>query len=194
MLPDFPKVREFTNEKMMIWFHRRVFQKTGIMQEILKEEIHEGNRVELHRYDGTKQKVSMKPTVSEMRLERDEFKEKGLPAVLTAMDKTAADIARKQTKYFFEQLDDICEQAGQTYDAKGQPLSYDLILEQFEMVQIDFDENGQPLMPTILSGPKIHEIFDKLEITEEQEKRFEEIIEQKRSEWHYRESDRKLVN
>ena len=194
MLPDFPKVRIFAHEKLMNRFHRLVFQKTGIMQDIPKEEIHEGNRVELHRYNGTKQKVAMTPTVSEMRLERDEFKEKGLSAVLEAMDQTAADIARKQTKYFFEQLDDICDQAGQIYDAKGQPLSYDLILKQFEMIQVDFDENGQPLMPTIISGPKVQEKFDKLEITKEQEKRFEEIIEQKRSEWHYRESDRKLVN
>jgi len=194
MLPDFPKVRIFAHEILMTRFHKQVFQETGIMRDIPKEEIHEGNRVELHRYDGSTQKVSMKPTVSEMRLERDKFKKKGLSAVLEAMDQTAADIARKQTKYFFEQLDDICDQAGQTYDAKGQPLSYDLILKQFEMIEIDFDENDQPLMPTIVSDPKVQEKFGKLEITKEQKKRFEEIIEQKRSEWHYRESHRKLVN
>ena len=96
MLPDFPKVRIFAHEKLMNRFHRLVFQKTGIMQDIPKEEIHEGNRVELHRYNGTKQKVAMTPTVSEMRLERDKFKEKGLPAVLEAMDQTAADV-----QYYF---------------------------------------------------------------------------------------------
>ena len=193
MLPDFPKVRKFAHEILVARFHKQV-QETGIMQGLPKEKIHEGNRVELHRYDGTKQKVSMKSTVSEMRLERDKFEEKGLPAVLEAMDQTAADMAEKQTKDFFEQFDDICEQAGQTYDAKGQPLSFDLILDLLETIQIDFDENGQPLMPTLVSGREIQEKFDKLEMTKEQEKRFEEIIEQKRSEWHYRESDRKLVN
>ncbi len=192
MLPDFPKVRILAHEILMKWFHKQVFQKTGIMQDIPKEEIHEGNRMELQRYNGTKQKVSMKPTVSEMRLERDKFEEKGLPAVLEAMDQTAADMAGKQAKYFFEQLDDICDQSGQTYDAKGQPLSFDLILDQLETIQIDFDENGQPLMPILVSGREIQEKFGKLVITNEQEKRLEEIIEQKRSEWHYRESDRKL--
>lgn len=194
MLPDFPKVRLYAHEILMKQFHKQVFSKTGIMQDIPKEEINEGDRVELHRYDGSKQKVAMTPTESEMLLERDTFQKTGLSAVLEAIDKTTTDMAGKQTKHFFEQLDDICDQSGQTYDAKGQPLSYDLILDQFEMIDIDFDENGLPLMPTIVSGANVKEKFDKLVITKEQERRFEKIIEQKRSEWYYRESDRKLVN
>ncbi len=194
MLPDFPKVRMFTKDILMKRFNKQVFQKTGIMQNMPIEELHEGNRVVLHRYDGSTQRVSMKAIGSEMRLERDEFIENGLKAIIEAMDKTAGSIARKQTKCFFKQLDDICVETGQTYDAKGQPLSYDMILNQFETFDIDFDNNGQPLMPTIIAPPKLQEKFENLEITKKQEKRFEEIIEQKRSEWHYRESNRKLVN
>jgi hypothetical protein len=102
MLPDFPKVRKFADEILMNWFRRRVFQKSGVMQDIPAEVLHEGNRVELHRYDGSVQVISMKPTASELRLEKNEFQKKGLGAVIGAMDRTAADMARKQTKPFFD--------------------------------------------------------------------------------------------
>ena len=102
MLPDFPKVRKFADEILMNWFRRRVFQKSEVMQDIPAEVLHEGNRVELHRYDGSVQVISMKPTASELRLEKNEFQKKGLGAVIGAMDRTAADMARKQTKPFFD--------------------------------------------------------------------------------------------
>ncbi len=102
MLPDFPKVRKFADDILMNWFRRRVFQKSGVMQDIPAEVLHEGNRVELHRYDGSVQVISMKPTASELRLEKNEFQKKGLGAVIGAMDRTAADMARKQTKPFFD--------------------------------------------------------------------------------------------
>jgi len=193
MLPDFPKVRKFADEILMRWFQRRMFQKTGIMQDIIKEVMHEGNRVELHRYDGTISKVSIGATESEFRLEKEEFEKKGLGAVIEAMDKTAADMAKKQSELFFQQLDEIVEETGQKIDAKGRPLSLDLFLETLEMMPIDFDENGEPLMPAILSSPSFKEKFDRLEETDEQRERFEELIERKRSDWRERESDRKLV-
>lgn len=84
MLPDFPKVRKFADEILMSWFRRRVFQKSGVMQDIPAEVLHEGNRVELHRYDGSVQVISMKPTASELRLEKNEFQKKGLGAVIVS--------------------------------------------------------------------------------------------------------------
>ncbi len=95
MLPDFPKVRKFADETLMRWFRRRVFQKSGVLQDIPAEVLYEGNRVKLHRYDGSVQIISMKPTQSELRLEQNEFRKKGLGAVIDAMDRTAADMARK---------------------------------------------------------------------------------------------------
>ena len=124
----------------------------------------------------------------------EEFEKFGLNAVLKTLDKTASDVAEKQTKFFFSRLDAICEESGQTSDAKGRPMSYDLIFEMLEGFDIDFDDRGSPLLPTIISSQKIKSCFDKVEMTDEQKERFEELIEQKRSEWRDRESNRRLVS
>jgi hypothetical protein len=194
MLPDFPEVRKFAQEILTKRFQKQVFQRSGIMQDIPKEVLYEGDRVELHRYDGSVQVVSMEPTKSELRLEENEFRKKGLGAVIEAMDKTAADMAEEQTKSFFRQLDEICKESGQTYDAKGQSLSYDLVLTALETTDIDFDAKGEPILPTLVTGSQMYEKIKNLEITKEQKERFEEIIERKRNDWRERESNRKLVN
>ena len=114
MLPDFPKVRKFADEILMNWFRRRVFQKSGVMQDIPAEVLHEGNRVELHRYDGSVQVISMKPTASELRLEKNEFQKKGLGAVIRLTSK------RRQLKPFLSKQN-CCVRIGQrkTIDAHG---------------------------------------------------------------------------
>ena len=194
MLPDFPKVRDYASDLLKKWFYGRVSERTGVLQEMKNRILHEGDKVELHRSDGSTDSVAMESQRAEIRLELEDFKKFGLNAVLKTLDKTANDVAEKQTKFFFNRLNKICEESGQTSDAKGRPISYDLILEMLEGVDIDFDNRGNPLFPTIISSPKVKMFFDKAEITDEQKEKLEKLVEQKRSEWRDRESNRKLVN
>lgn len=194
MLPDFPKVRDYASEILRKWFYERVSKRTGVLQEMKNRVLHEGDKVELHRSDGSIDIVAMESQSAEIRLELEEFKKFGLNAVLKTLDKTAIDVAEKQTKFFFSRLNTICDESGQTSDAKGRPISYDLIFEMLEGIDIDFDDSGNPIFPTLISSPKIKSCFDKVEMTDEQKERFEKLIEQKRSEWRDRESDRRLVS
>lgn len=194
MLPDFPKVRDHASEILKKWFHGRVSMRTGIMQKMKGRVLHEGNQIELHRSDGSIDLVTMEPQRSEFRLELKEFEKLGLEAVMKALDKTAIDVADKQTRFFFKSLNKICDESGQTFDAQGKSISYELIFQLLEGVDIDFDNRGNPLFPTLISNKKVKEYFDKVEMTEEQKERFERLIEQKRSEWRDRESDRRLVS
>jgi len=70
----------------------------------------------------------------------------------------------------------------------------DLIMTMWESMDIDFDETGNPRLPTIVASSKIREQLEKQEITDEQKERFEQLIERKRFEWRDRESNRKLVS
>ena len=194
MFPEFPKVRDYANNILGKWFYGRVSKKTGVLQEMKKRILHEGDKVELHRSDGSVDLVAMESQRSEIRLELEEFKEFGLNAVLKTLDKTACDVAEKQIKFFFGKLNETCEESGQVFDAKGRPLSYDLIFEMLEGFDIDFDDRGNPLFPTLFSSPQIKYYLDKAEMTDEQNERFKELIQQKRSEWRDRESNRRLVS
>lgn len=194
MLPDFPDVRKHASEILMKWFQRRVFQRTGVLQEMKPRRLEEGHRVEFHRLDGTVDHVEMNCVRSKLELRLDHFREKGLQAVLEALDRTAADLAQKQSRFFFKRLDEVCDEAGQTVDGKGRPVSFDVMIELLDKMDIDFDDAGNPVLPTLISSRKVQESFEKLETTDEQNKRFDKLIEEKRFAWRDRESNRRLVD
>jgi hypothetical protein len=194
MLPDFPDVRKHASEFLMKLFQRRVSQRTGVLQEMKPRQLEEGDTVEFHRVDGTVDHVKMNCVRSELKLQLDRLQDRGLQAVLEALDKTATDLAQKQSKFFFRRLEEICDEAGQTADGKGRPMSFDVIIELLDKMDIDFDDVGNPVLPTPVDSRGKRGALDKLEITDEQNERFRRLIEEKRFAWRDRESNRRLVD
>lgn len=195
MLPNLPEVERFAGEYLRHYLRMRVVHKTGFMQAMRQPEvILEGNKAILQRYDGTIDNVPMRCSGAKMTIRLDDLEERGLSAVLDAIEQVATEMANQQTKHFTTRLDEICEESGQVFDAKGQPLTFDTLLGLLETIDIDFDEQGQPRMPTIMAGSSIIEKFKNFKPTDEQNERYDEIIERKYSEWRDRESDRRLVD
>lgn len=195
MLPEFPEAKKFTREYFKYLQYSRVASNASWMQAMgPPEPIQEGEKVILQRYDGSIDKVRMKRSSGKVVIKYDDLEEKGLPAILEAMDKAAKDMANQQTKHFITRLNEITEESGQVYDNQGRPLTFDTILDFLDKFEIDFDKQGHPLMPTIMAGPRIIEKIRNLKPTDEQNKKFNEIIERKYSEWRDRESNRRLVD
>jgi hypothetical protein len=109
---------------------------------------------------------------------------------ISMLDEQGDKAAEQLETQFFAFMHKVTEDAGQVIDARGRPLTHDLVLDMFEKLQIDFDEDGQPQMPTIVVPPKVYEKLG--EPTPEQMKRRDEIIERKRSEFLARRRVRKL--
>ena len=101
-------------------------------------------------------------------------------------------------KVYLEVKEIVTTKTGNVVDAEGKPISYELLLRTLETIQLDFDDNGNPLMPTMVVSPeqyeKMKEKIVEWENDPECNKQFEKIINQKRKEWHDRESNRKLVD
>lgn len=90
-------------------------------------------------------------------------------------------------------LDRTLEAAGQTIDASGRPLSWNIVLDAFEKMDWDFDEAGQPKPKTLFAGPAAAAKFAALPPpTPSQEARFVEMMERKRREDIARRGTRKL--
>jgi hypothetical protein len=87
---------------------------------------------------------------------------------------------------------------GNVISGKGKPFTFDHFLEALEKMLIDFDEDGNPFMPSILISPedweRIKSDFPKWDTDPENKKKIQSIINKKRDEWYDRESHRKLVD
>lgn len=106
------------------------------------------------------------------------------------------EIAESQRKslarQFFKNMSEITDITGMTIDAKGQPLTFDMILDLIEKTEFGFDESGNPQYPTLVIPPVLFERLRQLTPTPEQEKRRERIIEEKRAKFNASKRTRRL--
>jgi hypothetical protein len=105
---------------------------------------------------------------------------------------------KQQAQLFFTKIEEATEKTGNIVDGKGKPFSPEFFLEALDKILIEFDDQGQPYLPTMFVSPELgNRIKDKLpewESDPNHKKQFDELINKKRAEWNDRESHRKLVD
>ncbi len=194
LLPDLTSIRKELDELLVEFLQRRSRARSGVMHQIKNVVMYECQGYEQHRSDGSVDNQGLAPIEGTIRLDPREIEQKGFTAVLEAYDQAAAKLGDAMKEYFFHRMDEIVTEAGQSWDAGGRQLSPELIFECYEKLDIDFDSKGMPCLPTLVVPPSMADRISKWNMTDEQQSRFEQIIEQKRLAWRNRESDRRLVD
>ena len=124
--------------------------------------------------------------------------ERGPIALMEGLEKMAEDFSGQHSKMLFERMKQSTAKTGNVVDAGGQAINPNLLLQMLEKIEIDFREDGQPRLPTLVISPEHYErLKEKMlewEKNEHYKRRFDELIERKRQEWRDRESHRKLVD
>jgi hypothetical protein len=109
-----------------------------------------------------------------------------------AVSETADNALPQVMKEIFAQVNEVCDRGGTSIDAHGQKPSLDLLLNILDRMSIDFDEQGQPSLPTLVTTPEVARAFQSLTPTPEQEERLRAIFERKRKEFDAHRRIRKL--
>ena len=106
------------------------------------------------------------------------------------------DISESQRKslarHFFKSISEITDATGRSVNAKGQPLTVDMILDLMEKVGFGFDDDGNPQYPTLVLPPAAIERLKELKFTPEQEQRRHNIIEENRARFNASKRTRRL--
>lgn len=95
-------------------------------------------------------------------------------------------------RLFFEKMEKVATAVGNTVQAEGKPFSWDYVNIMLEKMYIEFDEEGQPKLPSLVMHPNLYEKVKEIKPTKEQEKTRAEIIERKRSEYNAQKRTRRL--
>lgn len=197
MLPDFPIIKSRWS-KIFLKFMKEQMHRSSIMAEIKTDPHFEGNRMSTKHDEGDVDKSNYNLLSTELSVKTDDIIKFGFKAFIMGLNKAAEELKSQQSKMVFEKLSEVTTKTGNIVDAGGQPISHDLLLKTLETIQLDFDDNGKPSMPTMVVSPqqyeKIKEKIVEWENDPECQKQFEQTINQKRKEWHDRESNRKLVD
>ena len=197
MLPDFPTVKKKIEDD----FNKKVREKINsdpLWSQIGRKRVHEGNILTSSSIDGYTESGDYKRISHGFSISPDEIIEKGVGAFISQIDKISEELIKQESQLLFEKMGEITERTGNVVNAKGRPISPEVILEALDKVQFDFDEFGNPLFPSLVLHPndmeKIKDEIPKWVRDPIWKKCLELLVEKKRGEYYDRESRRKLVD
>lgn len=136
------------------------------------------------------QPLQMKATVV---FQWDDIRTCNLEAFAEQVNNAAEERLAQVMPHFFDVFHRTCDAAGTGADAGGRPFSFELYLEGLERIELQFDREGKPEMPTLVMHPSMAEHLRSLPpITPAQQRALDELIERKRTEFNARRRHRKL--
>jgi hypothetical protein len=195
MLPDYPESKSKLRKLLTRPFSRS--PNSGFFSQIPKRRFFEGNKWGIVREDGTVDVSKFIMFKSEMNLNLKEMENATTEDVARMLQGQADQFHFQQSKAMFDTVERVVSSVGNSLNLGGKPLTPEAFLQLFAKIQTEFDDEGNPYMPSITCGRESAEIFKRvlqqIEADPELRKRADEIISKKRSDWRDRESRRKLV-
>jgi hypothetical protein len=197
MLPDYPRVKRQIQEKFEEIIRKEI-EKDPFLSQIGRHEIHEGNSLTVTSTDGYSRTTQYQDIATDFKIEVDEIIKRGIAAFFSRIPDITKEMIRKQSQLVINVTEEVTERTGNVVSANSEPISPQLILAVLEKMAINFDEFGNPIMPTLIVAPEEFEktkaALAKLESDPDLRKRQMELFAKKRKEWIDRENNRKLVD
>ena len=198
MLPDFIEVKEKRRQRFNQMVDRETEMLTPLLNHIRTVRQHEGRRLEYETVDGVQDVIDYENRISSaLRIHRNDLASMDEGRYLSKAKEMAQELAPQAMRHFFGMMDRWTAQAGTVTDAGGQPFTPMMLIESLEKVDIDFNERGQPQLPTLVANPKdqpnLEQKLAEAENSPEFQRRWNKLMQIKLMEYRDREADRKLV-
>lgn len=194
MLPTFPKIVNLRREANTAVVKAKVRQMAPQFGLIGHNIQFEGTGHTLTRADASIDQTQMQAVSAEIQVARGSALKDFTPEVVDAyLTAAARQMAEGMSKHFFEVMDRGTREAGMVVDAKGRPLSEDLLLEVIEKMEHTFEDDGTWNPPTILASPEMVEKVAGRGMSPEGEARLAEILDRKRDDFRRRQARRVLA-
>jgi len=195
MLPDYPDIKQKISDTYNARMNSII--RHAPFDDVNKHTIFEGHRNRIIRHDGTVDDTEFKEVASDISIDLKNYENTTVEEILKKIDECAVEMAKQQSQHFFKVIDKTVEIAGNTVKCDGEPFAPKHIFDMLEKIEISFNKDNTPNLPTFVAAPSTSEKFlealKKIEDTPELKEKMDTKIEKKRSEWRDRESSRKLV-
>jgi hypothetical protein len=109
-----------------------------------------------------------------------------LDEILCSLNHLAEAQVQAVTAGFVERLNMVTAATGNEVDAKGGPLTHELIVDLLDKMEMDFDDAGNPQIMLLGTGDAAKRFTSLPPMTEEQERAYEDLLERKRREFQAR--------
>jgi hypothetical protein len=117
--------------------------------------------------------------------------------MLPKLDPIVESLAKSMSHNMFATMDRVTKETGNVFDAKGEKIRAEHLLELWGRMDVNFNQDGSPKWPTIIIHPNVEERLrgELIRLSDDPLLRasLEKLVQQKREEWRAREANRILV-
>lgn len=147
----------------------------------------------IYKSENKKLEVPSGHASAEVLLKVEDVYDFNLEKICVDIFQFCQDMLKQFTEGMFDTLTQVTDFTGNVVDGKGKGLSYEMLLEILEKLHIDFDDEGNPKMPTMVINPGMEEQVEKLKQDEALYKgKIEEIIKKKKDAYYAEKGSRGL--
>jgi hypothetical protein len=197
LLPDYPNLKSDLAAHLHRFLRMRHDLYLGPLSRIARITFREGQTYSLTRSSGEEEPGEFKEAAASITIKDAEVPSMTLESLLLRFDNAAQDMARQQAKGVYGSIAKATEKAGNVFDAGGQKLTAEMILEVLSKIQIDFNRDGSPRMPEMHIHPNLSDAVRlagaELERNPALKRQLRQLLEEKKEEWRAREANRRLV-
>lgn len=198
MLPDFPREKRELSKLLMKIFTNSAFGEMGPFEGMPSMTQHEGRQSSYSTVDGVIKQQDYQATAVEYQVLYSDIPNMTLQDVVALIQQKGKEMGGQMSQYFFKVFTQTVDEVGNNFDAKGRPLSIELLHETLEKLEIPFDEDGNPSLPKLIvspsMGPRIEEMQKNEKEKPEYKEKYAEIMARKKKEWDEKQNSRKLVD
>ncbi|TNB47147.1 hypothetical protein FF124_13275 [Martelella lutilitoris] len=140
------------DEIVNMFIESTVRSGSPVLGEVARYRMFEGHQTAILREDGDKEEEELHLISGETSVPAKTLLYGSLEEILGCFLPVAKSLAADQSKLLFELIDRTTEKTGNVINGKKRPFSPDLVLEMLDKIEIEFDANGKPRMPTLVVG------------------------------------------
>ncbi|WP_042703471.1 hypothetical protein [Methanobrevibacter arboriphilus] len=197
MLPDFPlfKYKIRNSAINSVW---NIMNDDPIKSSSRKKIQFEGGGFSHYNLDGERIKKDFTRVGTELTISDDEILDKGILIYLEKMVSAGEEMSKQTTEILTKEIGEAAASVGNTASFNSEQTIDEMMYEMIEKMEIDFDDDGNPYMPILVTGSKAYNtIYNKIRKNPKSQKcnsKMEELLKIKKEEFDVRESNRKLVD
>lgn len=195
MLPRIASLDSEFNDALTSYVRQRS-RRDGVIREIRGHVIHEGAASAIQRSPTDSEKTKMVAAQAETTMRFDEIESVDVNYIIRKANEIAEQFGRQFSQNLFQTMDEATAKTGQQVDARGSPLTNELIMEMLSKMPIDFEKSPHGDL-TIVTAPQMVPRFQALEreLNENPKlrKKMDDLMEKKRNDFREREINRNLA-
>jgi putative lipoic acid-binding regulatory protein len=153
MLIDFPEIKKDISRDLLKIFKNSVNSESRILENMQKTMQHEGTSGTYSSVEGTIRNKDYQQMKVEFEILYSELPNLEIVDAIRIVQEKGKEMGEQLGKYTFSTVEQVTNETGNVVDAKGKPFSLGMMFELLEKMEIPFDMNDNPHMPTVVIHP-----------------------------------------